>query len=193
MKQNQEKIYSFPHFRLAIIAAVILVFGVIIIIKLFYLSVLEHPFYAALSSEKHEIYKNLYPNRGTIYAQEKGKLYPLVTDREYYLIYAEPTKVVSAKEVVDGLTPILGLEETEWRGLLEKLSKKNDPYVPIKRKVAKKQLEQIEAQNLEGIGSTEETYRFYPEQNIGGHIFGFVTNAENKLTGQYGLEGYYQR
>jgi len=146
-----------------------------------------------MSSEKHEVYKDLFPERGSIYTREKGELYPIVTNRDYYLVYAEPTKIESPKKIVDSITSILGLEEEEWKDLLGRLAKDDDPYEPIKHKVTKSQVDQIEALELEGIGFLPETHRFYPEEGIGGHIFGFVSMQDEEKVGQYGLEGYFDK
>lgn len=70
----------------------------------------------------------------------------------------------------------------------EKLSKENDPYEPIKRKVDEKKLEEIKALEYEGVEYLMETFRFYPEKNTAAHILGFV-NYENE--GHYGLEGFF--
>ena len=171
----------------------IFLLALVIIVRLFTLQVLQHSFYTVMATETHEVYKNLFPERGSIYTKEKGELYPLVTNHEYYLVYAEPSKIESPKKIVDSLTSILGLEEEEWKDLLNRLSKTDDPYEPIKHKVPKNQVEQIEALELDGIGFLPESYRFYPEKGIGGHIFGFVSIKDEEKIGQYGLEGYFNK
>src|SRR3989338_4757147 len=96
--------------RITVLTAVIFLFGSIILIRLFSLEVLNNAFYSLMASERHEVYRNLFPNR------------------DYYLVYAEPTKITSPNTVVDALTPILGLEEDEWKALLPKLADDTDPY-----------------------------------------------------------------
>ena len=187
------KDYHVKNTRLLVLGVVIFLFGAVTIGRLFWLQVLENPFYSALASRRQEVYKDLFPQRGVIYTREKEELYPLVANRDYYLVYAEPVKITDAKKVVDQLTPILALTEEEWQPLLTRLSDRQDVYAPIKHKVAKKQVEQIEALKLDGIGAVAETYRFYPEKSIGGHIFGFVGYQNDELVGQYGLEGYFNK
>jgi len=179
--------------RMLILVGFIFVFGLIIILRLFSLQVLQNSFYLTLASDKQEVYKDLFPKRGSIYAREKEELYPLVTNRDYYLVYAEPVKIESPKKIVDSITPILDLKEEEWQDLLSRLAKTDDPYEPIKHKVTKQQMEQIKALNLAGIGFSPEAYRFYPDKGIGGQIFGFVSVENDKKTGQYGLEGYFNQ
>lgn len=72
-----------------------------------------------------------------------------------------------------------------------KLSKKNDPYEPIRRKVGDKKLAELKALDASGIAYTMESYRYYPEGNIGSHILGFVGYVGDQQRGIYGLEGFF--
>jgi len=192
--QKSELTESFSRRRTLFLLAVIFLFGLIIIFRLFDLQVRQNSFYTRLASKSHEVYQDLFPERGEIYTREKDQLYPLVANRDYFLVYAEPVKIdKSPGEIVDAITPVLNLAEAEWKDLLGRLAKKDDPYEPIKHKVTKQQVEQLEALNLAGIGFLPESYRFYPESGIGGHLFGFVSDASEERAGQYGLEGYFNQ
>ena len=71
------------------------------------------------------------------------------------------------------------------------LSKKNDPYEPIMHKVSAEKLAALEALNLSGIDYIMENNRYYPDNNIGAHILGFVGYNNDVRSGQYGLEGFF--
>ncbi|MFH1711780.1 MAG: penicillin-binding protein 2 [Patescibacteria group bacterium] len=76
--------------------------------------------------------------------------------------------------------------------LVERLSKKDDPYEPVARNIDEDTLNEILALELSGIDYVLENTRSYPEQNLGGQLFGFVgMDSEGKKTGRYGLEGYF--
>ncbi|HLC89599.1 MAG TPA: penicillin-binding protein 2 [Patescibacteria group bacterium] len=177
--------------RMKILLFFIFLFTAVIIIRLFIMQILEHDFYLSLATAKQEVVKSLIPQRGSIYVREKDELFPLVTNRDYYLAYAEPSKIQDLKKFIDGIVPILGLEEKEWQELLTRLNKRDDPYEPIKHKVTKKQMQDLEKLNLPGLGFSPESYRFYPEKDIGSHLFGFLSIKDDKRIGQYGLEGYF--
>lgn len=72
-----------------------------------------------------------------------------------------------------------------------KLSKKNDPYEPIKSKVDEDILKKLMDLKIEGIDFIMQNYRYYPEKNIGSQILGFVNNNGEESHGQYGLEGFF--
>ena len=42
-----------------------------------------------------------------------------------------------------------------------------------------------------GLSYTMAAYRFYPESNIGSHVLGFTSYAEEEPRGKYGLEGFF--
>jgi cell division protein FtsI (penicillin-binding protein 3)/stage V sporulation protein D (sporulation-specific penicillin-binding protein) len=71
------------------------------------------------------------------------------------------------------------------------LSKKNDPYEPIRYKVDEAQLAEVNKLAITGISYIMETHRYYPEGNVGAHILGFVGFNDEKKCGQYGLEGFF--
>lgn len=75
---------------------------------------------------------------------------------------------------------------------LEKLSKKNDPYEPIKSKVEKETAELLVKEfGRKGIDYIMESHRYYPEGSTGAQLLGFVGYAEEEKTGRYGLEGFF--
>jgi cell division protein FtsI/penicillin-binding protein 2 len=188
-----DRMLTQPDARIRLVSLVIFLFGLLLIFRLFNLQVLQHEFYSLTASETQEVYRNLFPDRGSIYVREDGQLYPLVANRDYYLLYAEPNKITSPNEVIDTITPILGLAKDEWQPLLQRLADYKDPYEPIRHKVTEEQREKIEAAGLAGLGFIPESYRYYPEKNFGSHIFGFLGVSGDQRQGQYGLEGYFEK
>lgn len=74
---------------------------------------------------------------------------------------------------------------------VKKLSKKGDPYEPIRQKISDEQLEQVKNLGVSGIDFIMENHRFYPENNIGSHMLGFVGFTNEGISGRYGLEGFF--
>jgi cell division protein FtsI/penicillin-binding protein 2 len=72
--------------------------------------------------------------------------------------------------------------------LYGRLSKVNDPYEPIARRVTDDTKEKIASLNLYGIYFIPEMFRFYPDMNVGSHVVGFVGEKEEERKGLYGIE-----
>lgn len=184
--------------QITIIAVVFLIFAIIIIARLFVLQVLEHDYYATFAMSTHEIYKRLYPERGQIYFQDSrtGTTYPAAINREYYLLYAVPKEIPTEQvaSTTATLAEILQYQNDDEKKLLsKKLSKPNDPYEPIAKKLADSVVEQIKAKKLTGIYFTPQTFRFYPEEELASNILGFCRAEENVQSGSYGIEGYWDK
>lgn len=181
------------------------IFGLLIIGKLFDFQILRFDFYAALASDQHDVYQKLFPERGSIYVKDQGSsilaadenLYPLAINKDYNLVYAQP-KYLDKKpeEIANLLAQILEPDEAKRPDLIValtiKLSKSEDVYEPLVHKVEDSQAEQINNLKLKGIKTSRETFRYYPENNVGSNILGYVGfDADGSKKGYYGLEGYY--
>lgn len=179
--------------RIQFLYACVFLMGGIVIVRLFDLQILNHSFYTALASGQHEIYKELFPERGKIFIKDysSNTLYPLATNQNLFLVYAEPKNIKDPVDAAHKLSEILELEEDEIKA---KLEKPNDPYEPLKHKVSEEVVQKIKNLNIFGIKFTTETFRYYPEKNIGSHVVGFVGFDENgKQSGRYGIEGYFEK
>lgn len=177
--------------RLRTLTLIFFIITIIIIWRLFILQIIRHDYYVELADKRNDLYQSLQPNRGQIYTKEKDTYSPIVINKNYFLIYANPMEIKDKAKIVDSLTPILGLHENEWKEILSRLNKSQDPYEPIQHKVTREQVDEIKKFELSGIYFSGETYRFYPETNFGGHILGFYGFQEDKKVGLYGIEGFF--
>lgn len=185
--------------RIRTIAIFFLLIAILIICKLFYLQIFQYDYYHTLALNSHEIYQQLHPKRGEIFFQDSRDktIFPASVNRQYFLIYAIP-KEIKAEEVsstVDKIINILALPETERENLTAKLSKSNDLYEPVAKKIDGETYAKLKAEKLTGIYANEQSYRYYPEQNLGGPILGFarLDDSGNEQIGSYGLEGYWNK
>lgn len=185
--------------RLRIIAIFFMAVALVIIVKLFLLQITQHDYYRTLAQSTHEIYKQLHPKRGEIFFQDTRDktLFPAAINRQYYLIYAVPRDInqSAVSTTVDKLISVLKLPETDRESLNKKLSKVNDLYEPVAKKIDSETYEKLKSENLAGIFGNEQEYRYYPEQNLAGPILGFsrLDDTGTEQTGSYGLEGYWNK
>lgn len=166
--------------------------------KLFFLQVLDHAFYEALASGQHSLFKELFPERGDILIHDakEDRLVALATNEQLALVYADPRQMHRTKPSVDPtetaktLGEILGLDEAKTTDLAVRLSRPEDPYEPVASRIPEETLKKIIDAKLSGIGYVRESVRIYPEQDMGGHVTGFVgADTEGRQAGRYGIEG----
>jgi len=206
--------------RLRFMQSVFIVIGVILIARLGFLQIVQHDVYDALASGQRELYKELFPERGDILVRDpNGTEIAVATNRYLSLVWAEPRRVDDPVRTSQVLGEILGFVEDDERVaemrksvdenvdgdvvedvedveskmdiLLYKLSKEDDPYEPIMRKVSDEVADEVRQANLTGVHLQKERFRFYPEHESVSHITGFVSNDDDgNVSGKYGIEGY---
>ncbi|MBU1992910.1 MAG: penicillin-binding protein 2 [Patescibacteria group bacterium] len=106
---------------------------------------------------------------------------------ENYL-YAYPPQITDPGKVAETLAPYIEISELK----IEKLLTSENRYTVLKKKLRPEistQIKEMAREDKEGlffgIGLQEEYYRFYPENELGANILGFV---DHEGMGQYGIE-----
>jgi len=174
----------------------VFLFAGLIVLRLFYIQVVSHGTYQALASGQHDIFRQLYPKRGTVYAHDNkdGELVPLITNQQVGFLFADPRHITDARAAVEAIGSILKWETDRKDALVVRLSNKNDPYEPIQHNITQAEQDKIKKLALSGIQFVEETARVYPEGEMGGHILGFIgSDKDGKKVGRYGIEGYFEQ
>ncbi len=289
--------------RINFLIAIVFLFGLLIVYRLYDLQVMKYDLYMARAQGQHQIHNILEPERGEIFMEDHGMdgqvlSYPFATNKDFALLYAVPRDIEDAKKTADKLFDIFDRgkvkkevdeyfkeqdekelefqlksvaylpdeqrfeeenrikddllrlwQDSAWLKLrqekkeaeierrkeeyidryLKILSKKNDPYEPLSKKVGEEELKEVYAILLSGenneistsslamkdgrmfkrtgkeIGGEEELepvsypgishimkkYRYYPEEEMGAHILGFVSLESEDKKGKYGLEGFF--
>lgn len=183
--------------RIRLIALAFFLVAAWIVVRLFFLQVIQHSYFVLLSSNTHELYQQLFPARGQIYFSDtrSGAEYPAAVNRTYYLVYAVPREIPSndLKNVTKRVIEILGTQDEDEKKLIaDKLSKSADSYKQLAKKIPAEVVDKLKQAALPGIYFRGEDYRFYPEEWVGSNVLGFAKlNDQGRLVGQYGLEGYW--
>jgi len=169
----------------------------IIVSRLFSLQVLKYSLYKTLAFNQHQTFQVIDPPRGEIFMRDRytiedsrSLLFPVALNKDLYTVFAVPKDIEEKDKVVNSLASLLDLDENE---LMERISKKDDPYEPLKNKVDNQTAKKIENLNINGIHLRSESWRYFPANNMACHLLGFVGFEQDKKIGRYGLEAYYER
>ncbi len=191
--------------RLNFLLGCFLVFGGLIIFRLYYWQIITGEELAAAAEGQYQVSFEVPAERGKILAKDG---FPLATTEEAFLVFASiPDLKENPLDIAGKLAPILTDEEEATPGgkiesqdsllateqlFKERLSRTDLNWVPLKHKVSREIKEQVEELLLEGIGFEEEQRRSYPEGSSSAHLLGFVGQDVNgRDQGYFGLEGYY--
>lgn len=180
--------------RLTFLSLGIFLLAALIVVRLFYLQIVQHSKYETMAQNQHLTEQDLLPNRGEVlihdYQTSQDALYPVAVNKKFYLAIAIPNLVKNPKAYAKALAPILEMDE---QTLLDNLSKDDDVYEPLKHKVDESKKKQVEDLKLDGIRFEEEIFRYYPEADNLSQILGFVGYKGDDLVGRYGVEGFWDK
>lgn len=185
--------------RCQAIVIVISLLGAAVILRLFFLMVLQHEWYVALAKGTHETTAELVPERGQIYIQDSRtkEEYPAAINKDYYLVFIDTRQIKddeTAISVAEQLAEIFSYDEEKKNALLAKANKRTDPYEPVEQKIEESVMQQIKDRKLAGVGFIRQSHRYYPEKTLASQVIGFVgKNETGEGVGRYGVEGYWQQ
>ncbi len=161
-----------------IIIIIIAIFG----LRLFYVQVIRYNYYkdAALSDQLKQY--EIPASRGIIKAHNGDTVVPIVLNQKLYTLFADPTYIKNVDTYANEVAKIIGGQPSDYT---DRLKKKHTRYVVLGKKLTEEQHKKVAALELPGLGTDEQEYRTYPQQQLAAQLLGFV-DAEG--VGKYGVE-----
>lgn len=165
-----------PKIRFYLIFAVILLCGIAVTVRLFFLQIQEGDLYRARAQGQQESLREVHGDRGRIFFS--GHEY-LATNEWRNLLYFSPDEILADPELADFVADLIGqpLEELSGTGTVRWII--DDQQANAVRQLNHPLLNRIE----------EKMFRFYPQNEMAAHVVGFLGGYQ---IGQYGLEEYYE-
>ena len=186
------------HWRIYLAFFFVLLAGLGITVRVFYIQIVKNGYYSALARGQHIDYADYAPPRGNIFFQDKfnaeNGLFLAATNKDWPLLYMVPKEIDDPVFAASSIASILYGEEALSLGeknIYERIKDKDDPYEPVARKVENNKIDAVKALRLKGIYTKEENLRNYPQGDLAAHALGFVGYRGNERVGQYGVEGFY--
>lgn len=171
-----------PRRRIYGVLAVLIIFVLVLMSKLFTLQVSESPELAAKAAAEHWQEEQIPAKRGRI-LDAHGRI--LASNVNADRLYAVPKSLKDIPGTADVLAAILGGPRDK---ILETLSREGAEYVLVNRRLTPEESERVKELKLSGLFLEPEPKRVYPGGVFAAHLLGF-SNYEN--VGSYGLEGAY--
>lgn len=176
---------QFHQDRTRFLAGFVLVVMAIIIVRLFFLQIIDHNKYKEMAYSEQYRQFVLSAERGEIYGLDNGQPVKLVMNEVVYTVFADPQEVKDKAKVLEVINRVAGASVV--KNASELMDDKKSRYKIIAKNITRQQAEMIKKEDLRGIGLQKGTQRVYPEGNLAAHTLGFVNN-EGK--GQYGVEQF---
>ena len=169
--------------RSKILKTVVLVSLGVILVRLFFIQIIEHNDWVAKADEQHTILETLTARRGEIYMMDKGEPTAVVLNQTTYQIVIDPT--VTLKEDAEKALETYA-KKYQVADLDEVYNTEGLRYSIIAKNIPRKTAEEIAESGIPAIWLKRTNQRVYPEGELASGLLGFV-NADGK--GQYGVEG----
>lgn len=183
--------------RLTILFGLIAFFGVIMVVRLFWIMVINHNEYVVKAADMQGMATKVSPTRGLIYWQDvpHERTFPVALNKDTYTVFADTRQFetqTERTETAEALFRVVGGEETVKEEFKKVLQKENDPYEPLIPAVDEAVAQNIRDAKIPGIGLERHPERFYPEKELVSQTIGFVgKNDQGEPVGRYGIEGYF--
>lgn len=105
--------------RINMVIAIIFLFVLAIIYRLYYLQIANHDLYTALAFSQHQVLNKLTPDRGKIYIQDRGRggedgeLFPIAINKSLAHVYVVPRDMEDLELAAEKIYEILFKKEVE--------------------------------------------------------------------------------
>ncbi|MEA1925710.1 MAG: penicillin-binding protein 2 [Patescibacteria group bacterium] len=176
--------------RVYAIVLLILFLGGLVFFRLYTIQVRAHEQYKKYADNQHRFRQAILPLRGEIFLREKDQLFPVAVNKELMTAFAIPNEIENPELAARAIAEILDLDYID---VVSKLSKKNDLYEVLKRKLDHREVEAINSSSIKGIYMEGERWRYYPGNCLAAQAIGFVGYDGDQIKGQYGIENFFER
>ena len=196
------------------LARVLLAFSVavflmiLLVVRLFYLQIIQHEVFSTLSDQNRIQVQPLPPMRGLIYDRH-GEL--IADNSPSFNLAITPEAVVDLEELILKLNKMLNLSDREIERFRKQLARRNRAFesVPLRYKLSQKEIAKIsvDLSSMPGVRVEARLVRNYPKGELMVHAIGSVRRINEKdaksidpiaylgtdHVGKIGVEKYYEK
>lgn len=176
--------------RIRILQIVFIGWSFLLILRLGYWQILKSSQLRKEAFAQYSSQTTIPAGRGSIYYSDG---FPMVTNQESYLLYANPKLLPSGPSVLESLYRLLPASDSA-RETLSSAAGMHLSWLVLSHYIPYTTRQSIEALHLPGLGFETETSRLYLEGSSSAYLTGFVgKDVSGNTQGYFGLEGFYDR
>ena len=171
------------HGRIKILQNVVLIAVAIILVRLFFIQIVEHNVWVAKAEEQHTLLETIVARRGEIYMMDRNEPVPIVLNQTTYQIIIDPA--ITEREPIE--KALKAYAEPYISADFDSVySHDGLRYAIVAKNVPREVAEKIASEDIGAVWFKKNNQRVYPEGQLASGLLGFV-NADG--VGQYGVEG----
>ena len=169
--------------RFKILKGIVFFALAIILVRLFFIQIVEHSAWVAKAEEQHTLLEKITAKRGEIYMLDQNEPVAVVLNQTTYQLVIDPT--VTKKEDIKNILDTLA-KDYQIANLDEVYNQEGLRHAIVAKDIPRTIAEAIVQTETPAIWLKKTNQRVYPEGELASGLLGFV-NADG--VGQYGVEG----
>lgn len=178
--------------RVRLLALGVILIAILFIGRLYVIQVMHGAEYRQQAENEYVKQSQNQVERGSIFFTAKdGTLISAATIASGDTVALNPKKLTDPAAAYERLKKYL--PTLDQKTFLAKATQAGSVYQEVARRISKETGNAIIAEDIPGVEVLKETWRYYPGGSIAAHEIGFLAYGNDgvTLTGQYGLERYY--
>jgi penicillin-binding protein 2 len=210
LRDHQKELRNFQ-VRLAVSAALVLAVFSVLLLRFFYVQVLQHDYYHTLAENNRIAIVPIIPNRGLI-LDRNGAV--LAHNYAAYTLEITPNKVGALDSLIDELGRIVEITPRDRKRFRKLLEEGRDfASLPIRTRLNDQEVARfaVNKYRFPGVDIRARLFRHYPNGEVASHVLGYIgrlTQGDldqletegvaanytgSDFIGKAGLEGRYER
>jgi penicillin-binding protein 2 len=210
LRDHEKDLRNFQ-LRLAVSAGVVLAVFFVVLVRLFYLQVVQHDYYHTLAENNRISVVPIIPNRGLILDRNAAVL---AHNYAGYTLEITPSKVRGLEALINELAQVVDVAPKDRKRFRKLLDEGHDfASLPIRTRLNDEEVARFAANKYRfpGVDIRARLFRHYPHGEIGSHVLGYMGRitrgdlarlekeqvaanyAGSDFIGKAGLEGRYER
>jgi penicillin-binding protein 2 len=173
LRDNQRDLYYFQ-LRLAIAGGAVLFAFFVLLVRFFYVQVIQHDYYHTLAEQNRIFIVPVVPNRGLI-LDRNGVV--LAHNFAAYTLEITPTLVRDLETTIADLSALVEITPKDRKRFQKLLEEGHDfASIPIRTRLNDEEVARIAVNNYRfpGVELNARLFRHYPNGEIASHVVGYI-------------------
>jgi len=173
LRDHQKELRSFQ-LRLAVSAALVLFYFFLLLVRFFYLQVIQHDYYHTLAENNRISIVPIIPNRGLI-LDRNGAV--IAHNYAAYTLEITPNKVGDLEGLIGELSTVVEIAPKDRKRFRKLLEEGHDfASLPIRTRLNDEEVARFAANKYRfpGVDIRARLFRHYPHGEVASHVVGYI-------------------
>lgn len=168
--------------------------ALILVGRLYQVQVMQHEQFIARGEQQYvHTVRDLYTRGSIFFTTKEAEYVSAATIQGGFVLALDPSSITDPQRLYEQLEPYIAIDQETF---ITRATLPNRTYVEIDTRLDTAAAEAVTAFDVTGVQLYRNQWRYYPANSLAARTVGFTgfsgTEAQEQLTGRYGLERYYE-